>query len=245
MNREGKATTIFLLVLAILSLCLTAGTLVLFKQEKDKRISIEQQLDQITNAKLQLEKKLEEAKKQSLMADEKLKEAEANYSDLSNELEVQKSFKEQLATENKDLKDKLSQEGQERENIKARLSRAVSELKALKEKLKSLNEERVSLEQKIKNTVSGQEVSLERIVVTPTDNEGNIVVINREHDFAVINLGEINGISVGQVLSVYRDKKYLGDVKVGRIQGNLSVVDFVSPLNKDRAKEGDRVVFKK
>ncbi len=245
MNREGKATTVFLLVLAILSLCLTAGTLVLFKQEKDRRLSIEQQLDQITNAKLQLEKKLEDAKKQSLMTDEKLKEAEAKYSDLSNELDVQKSFKEQLATENKDLKDRLSRESQDRESVKAKLNYAIGELKALKEKLKSLNDERASLEQKIKNTVSGQEVSLEKIVVNPTDTEGNIVVINRENDFAVVNMGEANGLTVGQVLSVYRDKKHLGEVKVERVQDNLSVVDFTPPLNKDKVKEGDRVVPKK
>ncbi len=244
MNKEGKATTVFLLVLAILSLCLTAGTLLLFRQEKDKRLSLEQQLDQITNLKLQSEKKLEEIKKQSFLLEEKLKESDTKYSNLTTELEVEKSFREQLASENKELKENLGKENKASEDIKKKLSRSVGELKALRDKVKSLSMERVALEEKIKS--SGGEVSLEKIVVSPVaSNEGSIAVVNREHDFAVINLGEANGITADRILSVYRNKKYLGDVKVERVQNNLSVVDFIAPLNKDKVKEGDRVVIKK
>lgn len=245
MNKIGKATTIFLLVLAILSLCLTAGTLVLFRQEKDKRLSLEQQLEQLSNAKLQVEKKLEDFKKQSFLLEEKKKESDATISDITSKLEVEKSFREQLASENDKLREGLAKESQVRENTKAKLSKAVGELKALRGKLKSLSMERVALEDKIKN-ISGGQVSLDKIVVNPlASNEGSIVVINKEHDFAVINMGEANGITVDQILSVYRGKKYLGNIKIERVQNNLSVADFILPLNKDKAREGDKVVLKK
>lgn len=245
MNREGKATTIFLLALAILSLCLTAGTLVLFKQEKDKRLSLEQQLDQITNAKLQLEKKSEELKKQSLLLEEKLKDSDTRYANLTNELDIEKSSREQMALENNDLKNNLSKENKAKEAIQQKLSHAVGELKALKNKLQSLGQERTALEAKIKDISSG-EVSLDKIVVNSSpNNEGSIVVVNREHDFAVINLGEPDGMTVDKILSVYRAKKYLGDIKIERVQNNLSVADFIPPLNKDKVREGDKVVLKK
>ncbi|MDP2940191.1 MAG: hypothetical protein Q8O13_08950 [Candidatus Omnitrophota bacterium] len=246
MNMVGKATTIFLLVLAILSLCLTAGTLVLFKQEKDKRISLEQQLEQISNVKLQLERQLSESKKQALLLEERLKESDTKYTNLSNEIEVEKSFREQLTLDNNELKDNLSKESKEKESIKSKLSHSMGELKALREKLKSLQVERLSLENKIKNLATSQEVSLEKIVVSPEDvKDGSIAVINKEFDFAVINLGEQNGITPNQTLSVYRANKYLGDLKVERVQENLSVANFIAPLNKDKVKEGDKVSFKK
>ncbi len=246
MSNEGKATTVFLLVLAILSLCLTAGTLVLFKQEKDKRLSLEQQLDQITSAKLQLEKKLEDIKKQSFLLEEQKKEADTKISSIASELEVEKSFREQMALENKGIKESLSKEAQAKEEIKSKLTRAIGELKALRGKLKSLSMDRVALEEKMKQLGLSGEVSLDKIVVNPlATNEGNIVVINREHDFIVINLGEANGITIGQTLSVYRGKKYLGNIKIERVQENLSVADFIAPLDKDKVKEGDKVVLKK
>lgn len=243
-NKEGKATTVFLLVLAILSLCLTAGTLVLFRQEKDKRLSLEQQLEQLGTTKLQTDKKLEETKKQSFLLEEKLKESDTKLSNLATELEVEKSFREQLASENKDLKDAIVQESKAKEELTKKFSRSVGELKALRNKVRSLSMESLALEEKIK-AASG-EVSLDKIVVSPaTNNEGNVVVVNKEHDFAVINMGEANGITVDQILSISRNKKHLGEVKVERVQNNLSVVDFIAPLNKDKVKEGDRVVLKK
>jgi hypothetical protein len=246
MNKEGKATTIFLLVLAILSLCLTAGTLMLFRQEKDKRLSLEQQLEQISAAKLQLEKQLSEAKKQSLLSEERFKEIETKNSNLTSELEVEKSFREQLATENKALQENFANESQLKENFKKKLSRAVGELKAMRQKLQGIESERLSLDQKIKSMALGSEVSLDKIVVNPTSSkDASIVVVNREHGFAIINLGEESGITVDQVLSVYRNKKYLGDIKIERVQNNLSVADFIAPLNKDKVREGDKVVLKK
>jgi hypothetical protein len=245
MNKVGKATTIFLLVLAILSLCLTAGTLVLFRQEKDKRVSVEKQLEQLSNAKLQVEKTLEDMKKQSFLLEEKKKESDSKISSITSELDVEKSFREQLANENKALRDSLDKETKTRDDIKSKYSKAVGEVKALRGRLKSLSIDQIALEEKVK-MISGGQVSLDKIVVNPlASNEGKVIVINKEHDFAVINMGEANGINIDQSLSVYRDKKYLGQIKIERVQNNLAVADFVPPLNKDKVREGDRVVIKK
>lgn len=245
MNRNGKTTTVFLLALAILSLCLTAGTLILFKQEKDKRLSLEQQLDQTTTLKLQLEKQLAETKRQLSLMNDRLKESDTKYANLTNEVEVEKSFRQQLENENNQLKDNLSKENKAKEDVKIKFSHAIGELKALRGKLGSLQLERLALEEKIKNVTQGQQISLDKIVVSPAEGkDGSIVVINKEHDFAVINLGEANGIFPAQILSVYRGKKYLGDIRIERVQDNMSVADFIAPLNKDKVREGDKVISK-
>jgi len=46
------------------------------------------------------------------------------------------------------------------------------------------------------------------------------------------------------MLSVNRGKKYLGDIKVLRVQKNMSVGDFIPPLTARKVKKNDTVVVK-
>jgi hypothetical protein len=73
---------------------------------------------------------------------------------------------------------------------------------------------------------------------------GNILVINRDYNFAVINLGSKNSIGVGDVFSVYHNDKYIGDVKVEKVHESMSAVGFLSSELKDKISEGDKIELK-
>ena len=74
--------------------------------------------------------------------------------------------------------------------------------------------------------------------------EGEILVINKEYNFAVINLGSNNGAEMGDVFSVYRNDKYLGDLKVEKVHDSMSAAGFVTSDLKDKLSEGDKAVLK-
>jgi predicted nuclease with TOPRIM domain len=55
---------------------------------------------------------------------------------------------------------------------------------------------------------------------------GNIVSINEENNFVVINLGEKDNVRVGDALKVYRDKSAIGTIAVIQVRKDISAADI-------------------
>ena len=74
--------------------------------------------------------------------------------------------------------------------------------------------------------------------------EGKVLVVNKDYNFAVLNLGNKDGVAVGNVYSIYHGNKYLGDVKVEKVHDSMAAAGFLSPEVKDKVSEGDKAVLK-
>ncbi len=91
-----------------------------------------------------------------------------------------------------------------------------------------------------------KEIQLEPIVVANTEiPQGRVLSVDKENEFLIFNLGEKNGIAPGLLMSVYRGKDYLGDVKVSRVQPEMSAADFIPPFSSQKVRKNDQVVTKK
>ncbi|MCG2704118.1 MAG: hypothetical protein L6366_07090 [Candidatus Omnitrophica bacterium] len=75
----------------------------------------------------------------------------------------------------------------------------------------------------------------------PARLEGQVLVVNKEFAFVVINIGEKDGIQESQVLDVYRGQDLLGKVKVERIYDTMSSAVILPEATKQELKEGDIV----
>ena len=71
-----------------------------------------------------------------------------------------------------------------------------------------------------------------------------VLVVNKDYDFVVTNLGSKDGINAGNILSVYHKNKYLGDIKVERVHDSMSAAGFTATAVKEKIVEGDKVVRK-
>jgi len=74
-------------------------------------------------------------------------------------------------------------------------------------------------------------------------SEGKVMIVNKEFNFAVIDLGSKDKISVGDVFLVSRDGKPIGDLKVEKVHEAMSAAGFAAEL-KDLIKENDLVTQK-
>ena len=70
---------------------------------------------------------------------------------------------------------------------------------------------------------------------------GQVVVVNREYDFIVMNLGKNHGLSIGQEFQIVRGDSVLGKVKVEKVYDELSAAAILPESQKDNIKEGDTV----
>lgn len=91
-----------------------------------------------------------------------------------------------------------------------------------------------------------EEIQLEKIVVAPAKAalEGRIVMVDGETEFVIVNLGANHGIKAEQVLAVSRGKDQLGEIKVTRVQPEMSAADFIPPLTSRQVRKDDSVVIK-
>jgi len=73
--------------------------------------------------------------------------------------------------------------------------------------------------------------------------EGKVMIVNKEFNFAVINLGSKDKVEVGDEFRVTRDDKYIGDLKVEKVHESMSAAGFIPEL-KDLIKENDKITQK-
>lgn len=76
-------------------------------------------------------------------------------------------------------------------------------------------------------------------------SEGKVLVVNREYNFGVINLGSKDGVVIGDIFYVYHGNKYIGDIALEKIHDSMAAAGFTSANVKNKIAEGDRVVKKK
>lgn len=233
-------------------------------QVKTDRLKLEADLQDAVKQGFLLQEKNKEAdeKINGLLDDLELAEG------IREELKLENSsLKEQLLEE----KNKLAKELQEKSASVAKVEEKISELnqqlqaeedskKVLEEKIKAFEQRNKELEadmnrlkqQEAASKAVGQpavskqeEVELEKIVIAPAKApEGRVLTIDTETEFAIVNLGEHHGITADKILSIYRGDKYIGDIKVTRVQPEMSAADFIPPLTAQRVHKDDRVILK-
>ena len=83
------------------------------------------------------------------------------------------------------------------------------------------------------------------MVAAAEASQGRVLSVDKENDFLIFNLGEKDGVKPGFLMSIYRGEDYLGDVKVSRVQSEMSAADFVPPFSSQKVRKNDQVVAKK
>lgn len=238
-----------------------------------KQAQAEKKLDEAQKTIAGLEAKLKEANvnlsslKDDLEAEKSakalaLKDAEDIKVTLAEQNKLKTELEDKLAKAQDETK-KIKSDLKELENKKSALEKKVNELE---EKLKSgvelgtivVNPENASQpEQALQpEQVSGPEEPLAQgarastpkasapAATTTTGQEGKVLVVNKDYNFAVINLGAEDGIALGTVFSIYHNNKYLGEVKVEKVHDSMAAAAFLNPDLKDTINEGDRAVLK-
>lgn len=231
---KPKVLTIILLSLFLLSTIIGLWKVYRLREEN---ISLKEKIKDKEEEIFRLLLKLEEKTKQITSLEEKIEEEKALRENLIEEL---KKKEEEIAKEQEvilELQDKLSKREIEFKNLLARVKDLELIKKDLEKKLKELEIKTSAVE------LGKIEVKEDIQTTTPFKKlEGKILVVNKDYDFAVINLGKNDGLSLSDTLSVYQKDKYLGNVKVEELRDKLAVVNFDADI-KDKIKEGDTVIF--
>ncbi len=157
---------------------------------------------------------------------------------IQNPAQPRKKFEDEViaARENNTaLKSELTSAQELKDQIVAQLGQAEARIKALEQKLASVGV-----------------VDLEKIVVTPAEtpaqnarNEGQVLKVNAENNFVIVDLGSASGAAENTAVQFFRANTLLGEGKVTRAQTIMSAVDIVPPLTAGQLQVKDKAVIKK
>lgn len=267
-QRGAAVALIVVSAVAVLSLIAAVAAFYMGEQERQKRIGLEQELTLVTAAKNAAQAELDQVKAEKVKADEELARLRQDALALTSELAAQK---EANAKVTKDLQDKqdeiakvtkdLQKERGDRVTLSEELTKAKGDYQQLKEELEQIKSDKASVENKLREVGAKQTVELEKIVVkkdqpaaaaaagpslgpdVPSAQQlaGKVLVVNREFDFVVINLGKTSGAQIGNVFEVVRGNDVLGKVKIEKVYDSLSAAAILPDSAKEQIHEGDAV----
>ena len=188
----------------------------------------------------------------------KLRESDNRIAELTGELEKERAARESASSDLEQINSDLEEQKELRSELESKLEKVTNELRLAQDRLASLDSQKTDLEAEALDK-DASEVELGKIVVkdeaaveaenqivatSAAQLEGKILVLNKEYNFAVINIGSKDGVALGQLFSIYRGENYLGDVKVEKLHDSMAAAGFLVEDVKNKVREGDRVVRK-
>lgn len=64
---------------------------------------------------------------------------------------------------------------------------------------------------------------------------GKVVSLNQDNNFVIVDIGERDGIHLGETLSVYRDSKYIARLEVIQVRNDIAAADIKDQWSKIQA----------
>ena len=243
MTKSGKIVTVLLAALILLSLSSTAVIYYYFYNERTSRINLEKQLQE---TKRQLEWQTKISKNKIDKINDQLAESRVKIDGLTTQLDTEKIAKGQIILERDNLITELNKKSVSLQESTDRLSKTQERVTTLKEQIAQLRlQEKTEDETREVRQGAGQleEIELGKIVVASEEiPKGEILSVNKKYNFVVINLGEKDAIKLGQIFSIYRKKRFIGNIKIVKLQDELSVADLSADTKINSICKGDKVI---
>lgn len=159
---------------------------------------------------------------------------------LHKTIEEKKTVENNLAEAKKEILTKDEQ-------IKLTLDKLEREITARKEtevQWITVVKERQILEAKVEELTAAlpKNIALEKIIIKNTrDLTGKVLFFDKENTFVMLNLGVENNLKLGDILSVYRDDKFIGKVQIEKLEEKTSAAVNLALWKNVEFKENDVV----
>lgn len=241
MERKTKKAFLFLLVIGTAFLISTIILSFNIKKEKKEirkvkselwqitkeKNTVKKNLQEMTRAKIDSELELDEQRRQTKVLEAKINSERKQKKLLTGKLEKKKEKIRELLIE-------LEKKRQKENRLRELLNKTEQEKKRLTTELKKMKEKGVILE---KIVIKPKEFSKK-----PKEFSGEVLIVNKEFNFLMLDIGKKKGIKPGTILGIYRNKKLLGKIKIEETYDNISQATILSTgLQEKEIIAGDKV----
>ncbi len=265
-GQAGKMLVPLLGVFTALAVGVAVVAIVLQVQERDKRLARERELQQALLEKEELQTHLQATEQAKARVEQDLErtrtELAKSAQELASAIEAQTTLSQAVEARQAEitrLTGDLTQARNDAQGIAKQLSQLQTDRDTMQQQVTDLAKAKSELESKVMELSAGDRpmVELGKVVVngqtgqsdqmsalgagSKATSDGQVVVVNREYAFIVMNLGRNHGLAIGQEFQVVRNDAVLGRVKVEKVYDELSAATILQESQPDTIHEGDLV----
>ncbi|PIQ81981.1 MAG: hypothetical protein COV76_06120 [Candidatus Omnitrophica bacterium CG11_big_fil_rev_8_21_14_0_20_64_10] len=230
-----------------------------YNKVKAEQMALQREIDELKSAKSALEGDLETSKAEAQKAADELAQEKRARETLTARIS-------QMTQEAKTFQIQLESERQEKLTLTDELAKAKQSYRSLSNELTTLRQAKEALERRVKEMLKNRSDAIEPIVVTPpvvsgsgntqsassgyssspassaAGKSGKVLVVNREFNFVVINLGSNDGLAPGMTITLAKENgEPLGQAEVERVYDNMAAATLVAESQMGKVREGDGV----
>jgi dimeric dUTPase (all-alpha-NTP-PPase superfamily) len=226
-----------ILMISLLIIVLSGALAILFysgsQEEIDRINSLKQEIDMVVIKKTEILKNTEMLNQNKEQLNIKLKDYSEKIQTYQYDLPALKSEKDAIIQKLSDVEHIASSLDEQRAGIIEREKTLATNLvhtqkvyEELIERLEYARSEKSELEEKLKSYMqTAKGVELPKIVVKVVKPaEGAVVEVNKEYNFAVVNIGEDNGVKKGDYLEIYRNNRLIAKALIENVYDNMSSI---------------------
>ena len=204
---------------------------------KSATVAAKKKADEATQARDQAETELTESKSKVDDLNTKLASAQKNSDDLTAQLQTAKSDGDKAKSDLKHYTDVLGTMSPE--DMKAAVAKAQNDMTAAQSQQKILQDQLQASESQVAQLKD--DINRVKEGNIPPGISGKVTFVNRAWNFVVLNVGLSSGVVPNGELIIYRNRTFLGKVKVTSAEDSTSVADIL-PNAKADIQIGDDVL---
>lgn len=261
MSKTFKIVLVLLVIASIASALLAVFAFIGKEREYMKRLLVEDKLAATLKDKNRIEKEIEESKKAAQEAQTKLSVLQTSVDNITQQIEIEKEKSKTMVLDLADkkqeaarLKDELDKEKREKLSISKKLEELQFDYEKVKKEAAKIKNEKMMLEQKV-SELEEKSVNLDKIVVSPQSSlseepkepirdllRGRVLVVNKEYNFIVLDLGQNDGVKKGMVFEIREGSEFLGKAEIDKVYETMSSATLLPGSNINFIKKGNLVI---
>ncbi len=127
------------------------------------------------------------------------------------------------------------------EPLERQIAELQTQLSSKQEEARDLMDQVATLEGALERVE--QELGVEAGTVTLTGLTGEVLRVNKDWNFVILNLGRAQGLVPEAEMLVYRDTDLVGKVRISAVKDALAVAEVLRDWERDAVQEGDHVLY--
>ena len=182
------------------------------------------------------EAELEQTKTTLAMTEQELESKKTEIVQLNNDLESKEQQIVSLEGDVEDLEIAKNELSNKVEQLSDELTVRINELNDAHAEYASL---KAAYDEEVRRGL-GEGVA--GIVVTPSDLTGQILSVNTEWNFVILDIGGDEGLKTNAEMLVHRSKDFVGKVRISDVRDQVSVAEIVNDWEQQPIRIGDTVI---
>lgn len=239
-------------MISIIFLGMAVALFIMLTTEKTEKAALQQELSEVMKERKRLSTEIDELKVIKSDLEVKAGELVTRTKLLSESYEREKQQNDVIRLkldkkdkEFEDAKTKLSTIVDEKAKVQKMLEAERTKYNQLRERVDKLVDVKDLLEEKVRDIINKQGIELERIVVkSEGELEGKVLVVNREYNFVVVDIGVKDDVEVGDILTIFREGKYAGEARIEKIYDTMSAATIMKEAKPNAISVDDNVIVR-